>query len=330
MEDSAKGFAISGYNYQKTKQELLKFKDLDPIEEINKQKVDKKRPEKGVQSFFITDYDPRVLHPRQLISKNYHHIQSNPQLADLFPRENLVGGSRRGKNLSELLSPTVQSAAPGDGPAPGDSNDDDVGGAAGGTDVRRNGSYHCDKFTSRRSCDVCSYMQETSTVTSYHYKRRFAIHGRNIHLPASQKKKHKWFVYGVDDTACQKYYVGSTVDPCSRWASTKKACRDRNLTNTGLYKHFHEGCPTHLQTGELSHLTYTLLDYIETSEELLRNAGHTGGVQCRCSECQRLKDTEDKWMCRLGTLDTPSGFNTRDEIKARLRVNFRQPRDAGT
>ena len=131
---------------------------------------------------------------------------------------------------------------------------------------------------------------------------------------SSQKKKHKWFVYGVDDTACQKYYVGSTVDPCSRWASTKKACRDRNLTNTGLYKHFHEGCPTHLQTGELSHLTYTLLDYIETSEELLRNAGHTGGVQCRCSECQRLKDTEDKWMCRLGTPDTPSGFNTRDEM----------------
>ena len=147
-----------------------------------------------------------------------------------------------------------------------------------------------------------------SHFVSYHYKRRFAIHGRNIHLPASQKKKHKWFVYGVDDTACQKYYVGSTVDPCSRWASTKKACRDRNLTNTGLYKHFHEGCPTHLQTGELSHLTYTLLDYIETSEELLRNAGHTGGVQCRCSECQRLKDTEDKWMCRLGTLDTPSGL----------------------
>ena len=104
----------------------------------------------------------------------------------------------------------------------------------------------------------------------------------------------------------------------------------KHAETAGLYKHFHEGCPTHLQTGELSHLTYTLLDYIETSEELLGNAGHTGGVQCRCSECQRLKDTEDKWMCRLGTLDTPSGFNTRDEIKARLRVNFRQPREAGT
>ena len=330
VEVAAKGFKISGYKYQKTKRELMKFKDLDPIEEINKEKIDKKKPDKGVQAFLITDYDPRMPHPRQLISKNYHHIQSNPQLADLFPRENLVGGSRRGKNLSELLSPTVQSAAPGDGPAPGDSNDDDVGGAAGGTDVRRNGSYHCDKFTSRRSCDVCSYMQETSTVTSYYFKRRFAIHGRNIHLPASQKKKLKWFVYGIDDTACKKYYVGSTSDVTSRWANTKKACKDRNLTNTGLYKHFHDGCPTHLETGDLSHLTYTLLDYIDTSEEQLRAAGHTGGVQCRCSECQRLKDTEDKWICRLGTFNAPFGLNSRDEIKSRVRVNFRQSRIGGT
>ena len=173
-------------------------------------------------------------------------------------------------------------------------------------------------------------MQETSTVTSYYFKRRFAIHGRNIHLPASQKKKLKWFVYGIDDTACKKYYVGSTSDVTSRWANTKKACKDRNLTNTGLYKHFHEGCPTHLETGDLSHLTYTLLDYIDTSEEQLRVAGHTGGVQCRCSECQRLKDTEDKWICRLGTFNAPFGLNSRDEIKSRVRVNFRQSRIGGT
>ena len=29
--------------------------------------------------------------PRQLISKNYHHIKENPILSSLFPRENLVG-----------------------------------------------------------------------------------------------------------------------------------------------------------------------------------------------------------------------------------------------
>ena len=85
-----------------------------------------------------------------------------------------------------------------------------------------------------------------------------------------------------------------------------------------------EGCPTHLTNGDVKHLTWTLIDYIETSEELLENAGHTGGVSCRCSECIRLKNQEDKWICRLGTFHQPHGLNTRDEIKARSRVNFRK------
>ena len=34
------------------------------------------------------------------------------------------------------------------------------------------------------------YMGETSCVTSYYYGRRFAIHGRNIHLPASTVVSH--------------------------------------------------------------------------------------------------------------------------------------------
>ena len=108
VEDAARAFKISGYNYQKTKRELLEFKKLNPIDEIRKDKPAKKGPTKGVQTFFISQYDPRVPHPRKLISRNYHHISSNPQLAALFPRENMIGGTRRLKNLSEILSPTVQ------------------------------------------------------------------------------------------------------------------------------------------------------------------------------------------------------------------------------
>ena len=151
---------------------------------------------------------------------------------------------------------------------------------------------------------------ETSFVTSYHYGRRFAIHGRNIHLPASQKRKFTWFVYLCVDTVCKLQYVGSTSDVCSRWSATKSACLARNKSNTGLYKHFMEGCPEHLETGNVEHLTWTLIDFIETSEERLMEVGHTGGVSCRCSECQRLKNQEDKWICRLGTFFAPNGLNT--------------------
>ena len=315
IEDAAKSFKISGYNYQKTKQELRKFRDLDPVELIKKEKVVRKRPEKGVQAFFITDYDPRMLHPRQLLSRNFHHIESNPELAELFPRKNLVGGTRRLKNLSEMLSPTVQS-----GPGPGGNNGNPAGGDSG---VRWNGSYHCTSHRRRRNgCDVCSYMIERSYVTSMHFKKKFAIHKRNIHLPASQKKKMTWFIYLVEDTACQLQYVGSTSDVCSRWSSTKGACLHRNSDNTGLYKHFQVGCPTHLQTGDVDHLTYTLVDSIDTTQEKLTAAGHQGG-NCRCSECQRLKDVEDTWITRMGTFNAPHGLNSRDEIKSRSRVNHR-------
>ena len=165
-------------------------------------------------------------------------------------------------------------------------------------------------------------MTETSTIESFYFNRRFAIHGRNIHLPASQKKKYTWFVYVVRDEACGLVYVGSTVDVCSRWAQTKKACLDGNNTNTGLYKHFSDGCPAHAAGGNLGHLRWTLVDHIVVTPEQLVIVGHQGGPKCRCSECLRLKKQEDKWICRLGSFYGNSGLNTRDEIKARSRVNF--------
>ena len=162
-------------------------------------------------------------------------------------------------------------------------------------------------------------MTETRTVYSHYFKRKFAIHGHNVHLPASQKNKHRWFVYVCEDTACQLLYVGSTTDVCARWASTKKACLDQNNTNTGLYKHFANGCPAH--TRDLSHLRWTLVDYVDTSTDQLNIAGHEGGAKCRCSECLKLKQQEDKWICRLGSFYGSNGLNTQDEVKARSRYN---------
>ena len=137
-----------------------------------------------------------------------------------------------------------------------DDHDANQGGASGG---RWNGSYHCKSYKEKQRCDVCSYMEETSFVTSFYFERRFAIHGRNIHLPASMKKKLTWFVYLATDTSCLLQYVGSTTDACSRFSSTKNACLNRNSTNTGLYKHFTK-CPAALHSENVRHLTWTLID----------------------------------------------------------------------
>ena len=120
-----------------------------------------------------------------MISRNYHHIENHPVLSKLFPRENLIGGTKRDKNLSELISPTVQRSPD---PTSEDTNrvDDDPDDEETRPTGRHNGSYHCDRFREKNKCEVCSHMKETSTIFSFHFQRSFAIHGRNIHLLASQ------------------------------------------------------------------------------------------------------------------------------------------------
>ena len=110
-------------------------------------------------------------------------------------------GTRRGKNLQDILSPTNQAGPATDEDDDGNDNSGGAqsGGASGG---QYNGSYHCEYHNRTSRCDVCSYMVETSFVTSFYFERRFAIHGRNIHLPASMKKKLTWFVYLATDTSC--------------------------------------------------------------------------------------------------------------------------------
>ena len=34
-----------------------------------------------------------------------------------------------------------------------------------------------------------------------------------------------------------------------------------------------EGCPAHLASGDVRYLTWTLIDFVETSEEQLKDAG---------------------------------------------------------
>ena len=90
--------------------------------------------------------------------------------------------------------------------------------------------------------------------------------------------------------------------------------------NTGRYKHYMNGCPNDDRAQE--NLRFTLLDSIVTSLQKLEAAKHEAGPKCRCSECLRLKSTEDKWICRLGTFFGQTGLNSRDEIKGKVRCTY--------
>ena len=60
---------LSGYGYQESKNELLQYKDISPVELIKKKKNVRKKPQKGVRVFFISKYDPRMPQPRQLLPR---------------------------------------------------------------------------------------------------------------------------------------------------------------------------------------------------------------------------------------------------------------------
>ena len=164
-------------------------------------------------------------------------------------------------------------------------------------------------------------MVERSFVQSEYYQgRKFAIHGRNIHLKASESKPLRWFVYLEEDVPCRKQYIGSTNSVTSRWANTKSRCNARDSDMTGLYEHFRDGCP-HDDGRKKMNIRISLVDFIDTSIEKLNRANHKKG-NCKCSECDRLRRAENKWIMRLGTFYGDSGLNGRNIINSGVRVQF--------
>ena len=76
-------------------------------------------------------------------------------------------------------------------------------------------------------------------------------------------------------------------------------------------------------------LSVTLLDYYDTTKEKLEKAKHEPGPQCRCDECQNLKDLEDKWIMKMGSFYGKSVLNKRDEVKAKTRSQWSSNKNMG-
>ena len=163
-------------------------------------------------------------------------------------------------------------------------------------------------------------MVEKSIINSIYFNKDLKIHGHlaHDHMPTG---KIRWFVYGIKDVPCEKIIIGSTQDPKARWANYKSSCNNQKSNGTGLCKHFMEGCPNDSGQGKTT-LDFTLVDYLDTTEEKLVKANHVSGPKCRCMECQKLKDIEDKWILKVGSFYGKSGLNNRNEIKSKTRANW--------
>ena len=92
---------------------------------------------------------------------------------------------------------------------------------------------------------------------------------------------------------------------------------------SGLSKHFtfNGGCPNNLGRGKET-LRFTLIDFMDVSEEDLEKDGHEKGPKCRCRQCSKLKDIEDQWILKMGTFYGEGGLNERDEVQSKTRFNW--------
>ena len=163
-------------------------------------------------------------------------------------------------------------------------------------------------------------MREKSTIDSIFFNKKLKIHGHLAHDQAPLGYI-RWFIYSIRDLPCNKQIIGSTQDPKSRWANYKSCCNLKKSNGTGLCKHFMEGCPND-SGNEKSTLDFTLVDYLDTTQEKLLKAKHVPGPKCRCVECGKLKDIEDKWILKVGSFYGGSGLNHRNEIKSKTRAQF--------
>ena len=186
-----------------------------------------------------------------------------------------------------------------------------------------NGSYHCTYFTKSGKCDVCKHMLERTQVKSSHFGVKHAIAGHNIHPPATQPDKLRWFVYMEECVHPEGVfqYIGSTTSMTERWANTKSRINGNKKPGTGLETHYKEGCSQNLGP-DLASVRVTLLEHMDTNHGRLASAEHQAGPGCRCTECGKLKSLEDKWICRMGTYHGVFGLNERNEITSKARSGF--------
>ena len=107
-----------------------------------------------------------------------------------------------------------------------------------------------------------------------------------------------------------------------RWSNYKSTCNSQTSKSTGLAKHFMDGCLFDSGKEKMT-LGFNLIDFFDTTEGKLLEAGHVPGPKCRCSECNKLKDLEDRWILKMGSFYGISGLNSRDEIKNKTRCTWK-------
>ena len=187
IEEYAKYLVISGWKYEDA------MKGLKEGANVTRKKALRKRSKKKQKKIaWVTTWDPRVPDKSCIIRNNLNLLYKNPDNLKIFPKNSIIAGNRRPKNIGEMYKPSVPKRFLQYGPE------------------NEKGFFKC-----KGKCDICLHSTELTSFNSNWDGRRWYIRSHlqcttNNVIYMIQCKIHSDFLY-----------VGSTVNLKKRWANHK-------------------------------------------------------------------------------------------------------------
>ena len=185
--------------------------------------------EKGEYKVYslLTQYNPILPDLNGLIRKHLPLLYSEPNMKDIFPDGSVKAMYKRGKNLREMLSPSLFPTSK--------------------RAELANTISKCDK-----RCDICATFmifedQFKCTATGKYYRVKGALHCNSKNV-----------IYLITCFDCKKQYVGSATNFKERFRVHKSDIKT-NKERCGVAKHFINSCNT---TGKFNNVKVQLIETV--------------------------------------------------------------------
>ena len=154
--------------------------------------------------------------------------------------------------------------------------------------------------------DVCSYIIESSFVTSYYFGRRFAIHLRNIHLPAGMKNKMNWW-WAVNFSMLEA--------PLMSVRDGLKAWRNRQHQKSKFYPPWpYEDICWEAEGCRLPEWCWLQMWWVSEAQRLWGQVDYSAGFIPSPTWPQRKKQNHDKIQCSHELFKLLEYLNSWDRI----------------
>jgi hypothetical protein len=230
IEEYTRYLMASDYTREEVEKEMADARQLDREELIRRPR----RERRGQRKFaMVTRWDPRGPNIKEGLKLLEGVLYDNPDNARVFPRGSIIPAFSRGRNLGEMIAPTVPLRE---------------------RVVReQGGSFPC----ASRACLLhqSGALQQTTRVTSRADGREWRLQRRSTCTTSST------IYYILCPCTSPKDYVGSAKDIKRRWSKHKSDIRMANWDNCGLTRHFQRHHQGDLEAA-ITNLQITLVDHL--------------------------------------------------------------------